>query len=138
MSKENPVSKPIITIIAAIALALHGLIHLLGTAVYMKLTTIEGMSYKTTLLGGRWDLGETGIRVFGALWAVATVGFVISALALLAGWSWWQPVLVGVTLFSLVLTVLDWSNAFAGVVINIVILAVVLLGPRIASWFSPA
>ena len=128
-------SKTII-IIASIVLVLHGLIHLMGTTVYMKLTTIEGFAYKTTLLGGRWDLGEGGIQVFGALWALAAIGFVVAAVALLAGWGWWQPVLVGVTLFSLVLTALDWSNAFAGAIINIIILAVLWLGPRIASWFS--
>lgn len=42
---------------------------------------------------------------------MAAIGFVAAAVALLAGWGWWQPVLVGVTLFSLVLTALDWSNA---------------------------
>lgn len=119
-------SKTII-IIASIVLVLHGLIHLMGTAVYMKLTTIEGFAYKTSLLDGRWDLGEGGIRVFGALWALAAIGFVVAAVALVAGWGWWQPVLVGVTLFSLVLTVLDWSNAFAGAIINIVILPVQLV-----------
>jgi hypothetical protein len=126
----------IIIIIAAIILALHGLVHLMGTAVYMKLAEIEGLTYKTTLLGGRWDLGEGGIGVFGVLWAVAAVGFVIAAVAWLVGWGWWQPVLVGVTLFSLVLTVLDWSNAFMGAIINVVILAVLWLGPRLAGWFS--
>lgn len=110
-------SKTII-IIASIVLLLHGLIHLMGTAVYIKLTTIEGFVYKTTLLGGRWDLGEGGIRVFGVLWALAAIGFIVGAVALLAGWGWWQPVLVGVTLFSLVLTGLDWSVAYAGIIIN--------------------
>ena len=55
---------------------------------------------------------------------------------MLAGWGWWQPVLVGVVLFSLALTTLDWSNAFRGTIIDITILAVVWLGPRIGSWFS--
>jgi hypothetical protein len=123
-------------IIAAIVLALHGLIHLMGTAVYMKLGTVQGLKYKTTLLGGRCDLGESGIRAFGALWAVAAIGFVVAAVALVAGWAWWQPALVGVALFSLVLTALDWSNAYAGMIINIAILAVLALGPRIAGWFS--
>jgi hypothetical protein len=125
-----------IQIIAAIVFGLHGLIHLMGTAVYMELTEIQGFSYKTTLLGGRWDLGDNGIRIFGALWVVPAVGFIVVAVALLAGWEWWQPVLVAVTLFSLVLTVLDWSIAYAGIVINTVILAAVWLGPRIASWLS--
>lgn len=125
-----------IVIIASIVLVLHGLIHLLGTAVYTQLTTIEGMAYKTTLLGGRWDLGDAGMRIFGALWVVAAIGFVVAAVAVLAGWGWWQPALVSVTLFSLVLTALDWSNAFAGVIIDVAILAVVWLGPRIATWLS--
>jgi hypothetical protein len=123
-------------IIAAIVLAVHGFIHLMGTAVYMKLGTVEGLKYKTTLLGGRWDLGESGIQAFGALWAMAAIGFVVTALALVAGWSWWQPALLAVALFSLVLTALDWSNAYAGAIINILILAMLWLGPRIAGWFS--
>jgi hypothetical protein len=122
-----------IQIISAILLGLHGLIHLMGTAVYMKLTEIQGFSYKTTLLGGRWDIGENGIRIFGALWAVPAVVFIVAAVALLAGWEWWRLVLVAVTLLSLVLTILDWRIAYAGVVINIVILAVIWLGPRITS-----
>ena len=126
----------VITVLAAILLILHGLIHLMGTVVYTKLGTVKGLSYKTTLLGGRWDLGEGGITVFGALWAVAAVGFVVAALALLTGWSWWKPVLIGVTLFSLVLTSLDWGVAFAGIVVNLGILAALWLGPRIAGWLS--
>jgi hypothetical protein len=122
-------------IIVSIVLIVHGLVHLMGTTVYLKLGTIEGFSYKTTLLNGRWDLGETGIAVFGALWAVAAVGFVIAGVALLAGWSWWQPVLVGVTLFSLALTVLDWKTAFAGAIINIAILVVLWLGPQLSIGF---
>jgi hypothetical protein len=126
----------ILLIIVSIGLVLHGLIHLMGTTVYMKLGTIEGFGYKTTLLAGRFDLGAGGIAVFGALWAVAAVGFVIAAVALLAGWEWRQSVLVGVTLFSLALTALDWKTAYAGATINIVILVALLLGPRTADWIS--
>jgi len=45
-------------------------------------------------------------------------------------------VLLGVTLLSLVLTALDWGVAYAGVIVNIAILAILILGPRITSWFS--
>jgi hypothetical protein len=124
----------ILTIIASIVLIMHGLIHLMGTTAYLKLAEIKGLPYKTTVLGGRWDLGANGIAVYGALWVVAAVGFVAAAVAVIAGWSWWQPLLLGVTLFSLVLTTLDWGVAYAGVIINIVILAVVWVGPRIANW----
>jgi len=47
-----------------------------------------------------------------------------------------QPVLLGVTLFSLVLTAFDWGVAYAGVIVNFAILAVLWLGPRIANLFS--
>jgi hypothetical protein len=126
----------ILQIIVAVVLGLHGLLHLIGPAVYMKLTEIQGFSYKTTLLGGRWDLGESGMRIFGALWIMPAIGFILVAAALLAGWDWWRSIIVAVTFFSLVLTVLDWRVAYAGAILNILILAAVWLGPRIAGWLS--
>lgn len=126
----------IIFIIASIVLVLHGLIHLMGTAAYMKLAVIQQLPYKTTLLGGRWEIGASGTAIYGVLWAVAAVGFIVAAAALLMGWTWWQPVLVGVTLLSLALTALDWDVAFAGVILNSAILAVLWLGPRLTSWFA--
>lgn len=125
----------IVIIVAALILILHGLIHLIGPTVYMKLGQVEEIAYKTTMLGGRWEVGERGIWMFGALWVVPAVGFIVAAVAILAGWSWWQPVLIGVTFVSLLLTILDWRVAYAGVVVNLVILAVLALEPRIASWF---
>jgi hypothetical protein len=109
---------------AAFVLIAHGLIHLLGTTVYLRLGEVSGFAYKTTLLGNRWDLGSVGIGIFGAMWAVAAVGFIVSAIAMLTGSSWWQPVLITVTVFSLLLTGLDWNLAFAGVGLNLVILAI--------------
>ena len=100
----------------------------------MQLGAVEGFSYKTTLLGGRWDVGEGGIRFFGALWIVPAVGFVLAALAFVFGWGWWLPLLSSITLFSLVLTVLDFRVAYAGIVVNLVILALLWLGSR----FMPA
>lgn len=120
-----------LSIIVAIILILHGLIHLMGTVTYMKIGTVQGLTYKTTLLGGRRDLGESGIAVYGALWAAAAIGFVIAAIAMLFGWDWWKPVLTGVTIFSLALTALDWEVASAGAILNVVILAWLWLAPNI-------
>ena len=126
----------IMLIVATIVLVLHGLIHLMGTVAYMKLGVIQQLPYKTTVLGGRWELGAGGIAVYGALWGVAAIGFVVAALAFWFGWAGWQPLLLGVTLLSLALTALDWDVAFAGVILNIVILALLGLGPRLTSWFA--
>jgi len=125
-----------LTVIGSIVLLLHGIVHLIGTAAYLKLTEIEQLPYKTTVLGGRWDLGPAGTAVYGVLWAVAAIGFAVAALAMFNGWTWLQPLLLGVTLFSLVLTTLDWGVAYAGVIINIAILVIVVLGPLFTSWLS--
>ena len=100
----------------------------------MKLGTVQGLTYKNTLLG--WNIGETGMLVYGVFWAVAAVGFIVVALAFLAGWEWWRPVLGGVTLFSLVLTALELKEAAAGSILNIIILAILGFGPSIARWMA--
>ena len=124
------------TIAASMILILHGLVHLLGAASYTKLAVIQQLPYKTTFLGGL-DLDTGGTAVYGGLWAVAAIGFIVSAVALLAGWKWWKPALVGVTVLSLALTALVWSDARIGVIVNMVILAVLWLGPRTTGWLSP-
>jgi hypothetical protein len=67
------------------------------------------------------------------LWAVAAIGFVAAAVAWLMNRAWWQAALLWVTLFSLLLTVLDWQVAIAGVVINLVILVALGLTPFFTS-----
>jgi hypothetical protein len=121
----------------ATLLVAHGLIHLMGTAVYMKLGRIEGLPYKTTLLGGRWDLREKGMRVFGALWVLPAFGFVLAAVALWAGCPAWRLVLVSAAGLSLVLTLLDWASAYAGAVVNVAILGALLLGSRVLPQLVP-
>ena len=126
----------ILTVIGSIVLVLHGLIHLMGTAAYLKLAVLPQLPYKTTVLDGRWDLGASGIAVYGGLWAIAAIGFIVAAVALLASWNWWQPLLIVVTLLSLALTALDWGVAYTGVIVNIVILGILWLGPRLSGWVS--
>ncbi len=117
----------------ALLLIVHGLVHLMGTTVYVKLGSIEGLPYKTTLLDGRWELGERGMRLFGALWVLPGLGFVLGGATLLVGQAMWVPLVMVMSLVSLVMTVLDFRVAFAGVILNVVILAVVWLGPILRS-----
>ncbi|PCR91036.1 ABC transporter permease [Natrinema ejinorense] len=121
----------IVTYLIAFVLAAHGLVHLLGFTVYLDLATVAEFPYKTTLLGGAVDVGDGGVRVFGVLWGVAAVGFVVSAGAFLTDWQSWRWLLVAVTLFSLALTVLDWTVAYAGVVANLGILGLLLVHLRL-------
>jgi hypothetical protein len=117
----------------AILIALHGLIHLMGAVAYLRLADLEGLPYKTTLLGGNVKLGTAGMAVFGALWLLPMGGFVAAAIGLLAGSDWWRPLLIAAAVFSLALTSLDWSVAFRGGLIDAAILAALAVGPRIVA-----
>ncbi|SIS21591.1 ABC transporter permease [Natronorubrum thiooxidans] len=115
--------RSILPYVGSIVLLGHGMVHLLGTAVYFELADIAEFPYKTTLLGSAVNVGDMGMRVFGILWAVAAIGFVAAAGALFIDWDHW-PLLVGaVAVFSLALTVLDYTVAYAGIVVNGGILA---------------
>ena len=120
-----------LTYVAAFALAIHGLIHFLGIGVYFELIEMTDLPYKTTLLGGAIDVGDAGIRVFAVMTAVAGAGFVASSVALVTGWRYWREVLLAVTVFSLMLTILDWTVASAGVLANLAILAGLFLQRRL-------
>lgn len=104
--------------LAALLLVVHGLIHLMGTTVYMKMGLIQGLPYKTTLLGSHWEVGENGMRLFGALWVLPALGFVLSAIALISDSALFQPLLVATALLSLLLTLLDWSTGYAGAIVT--------------------
>jgi hypothetical protein len=121
--------KSILIVPVTLVLAFHGLIHLMGATAYLKLGVLQGLPYKTQVLGGRLDLGEVGIALFGVCWAIAALGFVSSVAGMLTKQTWWRPVLFVVTLLSLVLTTLDSSAAFIGVIVNVVILIVLWLEP---------
>jgi hypothetical protein len=125
----------IVIVVAALILVLHGLIHLIGLTVYLKLGDVEGLVYKTTFLGGRFNMGEQGTRVFGALWIVPAIAFVLAALGLYVSAHWWQPMLLAATIVSLSLTLLDWDVAFMGAMVDVLILAGVWFAPRVAAQF---
>jgi hypothetical protein len=117
----------ILLIVLMVILTLHGLIHLMGLIAYWPLGKISELPYKTTLLGGGWDIGSTGTRFFSILWLLAVLGFLTATLALAFGRSWWAPVLLGTALLSLVVCILDWKVAFRGAWIDVALLLILVL-----------
>jgi hypothetical protein len=115
---------------AGVMLVLHGLIHLMGTTVYAGWGEVEGLPYKTTLLGGRWEVGEKGMRLFGELWLIPFVGFCILGAALAFNGPVSTAALALTAATSLVLTVLDWNRAFAGAAVDAAILVALATAPR--------
>jgi hypothetical protein len=118
-----------------ILMLLHGIAHLPGFLGAWRLAALEGMPYKTTILAGRLDLGDAGIRLVGAVWLVLALGFVLAALATLAGRGWWWPAALCAALGSLLLSALEWPEARIGVAVNLAILAALLAGQRLG-WLG--
>ena len=116
----------------AIFVLLHGLIHLMGTTTYWQLAEINELPYKTTILSGKWEIGESGIRIFGLLWLVAAIGFALAAYGFVTDQAWWETALLVSAVFSLMITGLDWDVAYAGIGINLIVLLSVILVPRLS------
>ena len=114
-------------LIAAFLLA-HGFAHLVGLAGSWQLGS--QVPHKTTLLGGRIDLGEPGIRAFGVVWLLAAIAFTAAAAALLLAQPLWTTLVLAAAAFSLVISVLALPDAHIGVWINVALLALLSLAPR--------
>lgn len=113
---------------AAFFVFTHGLVHLIGVVVYWQLAEVEEFPpYKTTLFNGRWEIGDIGMRIYGLLWLIATLGFVVAAVGMVIQQDWWIPMLFGTSIFSLVVNALDWEWAKYGVILDILILAVMVV-----------
>ena len=119
-------------LLAAFLLA-HGFAHLVGLAGSWQLGT--GVPHKTTLLSGRLDLGEAGIRLFGVVWLIGALAFAAAGAALILDTPNWTPIALAAAAFSLVISVLALPDARVGVWINVGLLGFVGLAARF-HWLS--
>ena len=119
----------------ALILIVHGVAHLVGFVVPWRLAKLDEAPYKTTLLGGRLDVGDAGIRFNGVLWLLAGLGFVVSGAALMLVAPWWPHFTTIAAAGSLVLAVAGWPDSRIGVPIDLLILAYLLIGGSLG-WLS--
>ena len=117
-------------IAGGIFLGMHGLIHLMGFFAYWPLAIIPDLAYKTTILGGQIELGAVGMRAFSILWLVPALGFFATSIAMIGRWPRWQTVLLAITFISFIVTSLDWTVAFRGSIIDMIILIGFLVAAR--------
>jgi hypothetical protein len=112
-------------IAAAVVIAAHGLIHLMGVALLWKLGEVGQLRYATAVPAP----GGAAGYVVGGLWLLAAVLFVAAAILLVtarAAWRW--TALAGVVVSAPVIGLMP-GQAVAGLVIDGLVLAVVA-----ASW----
>ena len=124
----------IITVGIGVLVIIHGLIHLIGFRVYAQAAQVAEMSFKTIFLNDSLDLGVSGTRVYGWLWLLPTLGFILAGVGFFLHASWWQPVLIIASLASLIIMGMDWKNAFLGILIDVILLAVILFSPIVARF----
>ena len=113
-----------LNVVAAVILAAHGLAHLPGFVGPWKFSA--GVPYKTTILGGRLDVGDVGAKVVGVLWLLLAVAFVLLAWVAYAGAPWWPLGALAVASVSLLLCLIHWPETIIGVVIDILLIIVIL------------
>ena len=121
-----------IRIILSIVLLIHGLIHLLGFIVPWRLAEIKDLQYKTTVLAGKIDMGESGMKIIGILWLLTALAYVITVFGIFTLAPWWQTFTLWVTVVSLLITVLGIPDSVFGAVINVLIILYLLFAQKIS------
>jgi hypothetical protein len=111
--------------LVAIALAAHGLIHLIGFVVPWQLATMEGFDYRATALNGAIAIGEGGVRIVGLVWLALAAGFVLAAFGVCRSAPWAVPLVAALALASLIMCIQGLPETAAGIAVNVTILAVV-------------
>jgi hypothetical protein len=111
-------------LVAAVLLALHGVVHLLGFVAQWQLATLAELPYRTTILDGAVDIGTTGARIEGLGWLVLVPAWLVAAYALARDRSWALVVIGVVSALSLGLCLLAMPYTRIGMLLNVGILAV--------------
>jgi hypothetical protein len=125
-----------IKVISGVFLVLHSLVHVLYFGHSARLFEMKpGMTWPD----GSWAfsklLGDSGTRTLGSILCIlAAIGFVIGAVGIFAGQSWWRVAVVAAAVFSGVLYILFWNGRLqnldgqggVGILIDVAILVAVL------------
>lgn len=105
----------IATIVFAVVLALHGLIHLLGFVKAYWPDVVTGIHVPIT-------------RSTGRLWLLCTLLFFSALICVAFSVSlWWAPAFIG-ALLSQILIFLSWKSTRFGTILNVVVLLAAIIG----------
>jgi hypothetical protein len=119
-------------IAVAVLLLVHGLLHLMGFLKPWKLAAVRQLSGHAIV-----PLSEGTFRIVGIAWLIAAVVLVIAAVLRLIDREWWWIVAALAIVLSQSLIVLQWRDAWAGTVANVLLALVVAVGAG-TQWFHQA
>lgn len=123
--------------LVAFLLVAHGIAHMVGFAVASKLGHFPELPYKTTLLAGTVDIGDTGMRFMAMAWALLAVTFAVAAAGLALRQPWWTLAAWSAIGASALVCLLNWPEARIGLALNGFLgLLLFLLGRLMPSWLD--
>jgi len=106
----------------AVFVGAHGVAHLVGTSTGFS-RAADGRS--VDYLAGKWTLADpTTLRIFGMVWALMTLAFLLTAAFIWAGRPAWPRLLWWVSLASLVLVLIGLWTSVIGVFIDVALLTI--------------
>ncbi|MGE0393535.1 MAG: DUF6544 family protein [Vicinamibacterales bacterium] len=112
-------------------LAIHGLLHTLGFLKAWNLAAVPQLSGRTTV-----PLSPAAVRAVGALWLVAALALVAAAVLRWLGRDAWWMVAAPALGLSQLLIVLQWSDAWAGTIANVLVAVAVAASAGISRFHA--
>jgi hypothetical protein len=106
----------------------HGVAHLVGFVVPWKLMSTAELPYRTTVLGGVLDVGDSGARAVGIAWLVTALAFILIGPVMIVGGNVRTWTFVVLTL-SVVLCVIGWPDTRIGLAVNALLFGALLVAP---------
>lgn len=123
--------------LVAFLLLAHGIAHMVGFAAAWKLGNFPELPYKTTLLAGSVDIGDSGIRLMGIAWVAVAAAFAAAAIGLALRQPWWSPAAWWTIGFSIAICVLNWPEARIGLAFNgFLVVLLFLLARFMPTWLA--
>jgi hypothetical protein len=109
----------------AAALALHGLIHVVGFAAAWQVGGLTGATATPSFPGV--EAGTPAALALGVMWLAPALGFVLGGAALALRGHWWSLVTAGAAILSLGLCSMWWQTASIGIAVDVLVLGFLAL-----------
>lgn len=122
-------------ILFAVVIIIHAVAHLVGFVVPWKIAKLEEMPYKTTVLGGKYNVGDKWIRVIGLFWLTASILFFAAVAGIILELQWWKSFVVGASVFSFILSIIGLPDSRIGLWFNVLLILFLVVGLKY-EWFT--
>ena len=119
----------------AVFLVLHGIAHIVGFVVPWRIAKMDDMPYKTTIINGKIDVGDVGIRILGIIWLLIALAYFYSGWITYQQFDFWLTYTLVVSVISLAFCIIAVPDSHIGIYINIALIALYYLNDKF-NWLT--